>query len=679
MKTKTKTDKSPYLNIFKDILNGAKQQISNIKPADWVESNRYMTPDVSPIPGKFSFNNSPYVKEIINRLATDDPAKIIAVMKGAQIGMSTGLIEGGIGWIISQEPGNILFLVGHEDLVKDASAKVDRMIDNSGIRNLIKSNSLRVRKTKSGDTDYMKEFPSGMLKMGIANHKALRNISMRYGFIDDYESMRGASAQSGSTESLIMQRFAAYAKKMKLFFISTPELKENSNIEAVYLKGDQRKYHIPCPCCGEKIMLEWEIQSIFKPGTMAGIKWELDENNRLIEDSVKYECYLCGGTFDDSNKAMLIRQGEWIPTAEPSEPGYFSYHISSLYAPPYMFTWTVYVRQYIEANPVGEKRNEEKHKTWQNLCLGYTYEKTGKSIKASDLQNNIREYPILTIPEKMSLADGNGKIVLLTLGSDMNGLEDDARLDYEIVAWSESGASYSIVHGSIGTFFNKDRGKIDRERFTYKHNAPNSIWPILKDIIKTQFTTDTGRKMAVFISGLDVGYNPSGDRNINYAYQFLDSTSLNVIGLKGKGEDKYQNVEADLKTYRKSKERDKMYLVESNKLKDILSNYMTLRWDSTWQETQPANFLNFPTPSSGLYLMKNYFSHFESEEKVIDKNRNFIWKKKNSASQNHMFDCRLYAVVTKDILVDQVLKENKITGGWKEFCLIILKGKSGLN
>jgi hypothetical protein len=104
-----------------------------------------------------------------------------------------------------------------------------------------------------------------------------------------------------------------------------------------------------------------------------------------------------------------------------------------------------------------------------------------------------------------------------------------------------------------------------------------------------------------------------------------------------------------------------------------------LKWDSTWQETQPANFLNFPTPSSGLYLMKNYFSHFESEEKVIDKNRNFIWKKKNSASQNHMFDCRLYAVVTKDILVDQVLRENKVKGGWREFCMIITKGKSGLS
>ena len=660
-----------YLNIFQDILENARIKISNIKPSDWVEENRYMTPDVSPIPGMFSYKNSPYTKEIIDCLSPDNPARTIAVMKGAQIGFSVGVIEGGIGWIISQNPGNILFLVGHEELVKDAGTKVDRMIDNSGIRHMIKSTSQRARNTKSGDTDSMKEFSSGYLKMGIANHKALRNISMQYGFIDDFESMKSDTKQSGSTKEMIEQRFSAYAKKMKLFYISTPELEETSNIEPVYLLGDQRKYHIPCPCCNEFIIIDWVVKSELNENENAGMSWQLDESNQLIEESVGFICYKCGNFFDDSDKTSLIRKGKWIPTAKPSEPGYRSYHISSLYAPTYMYSWTHYVRKYLEANPIGGKRNEEKWKTFQNLVLGYTYKKTGESIKASQLQENIRPYEIGTIPEKLSIADGNGKIVMITLGSDMNGLEDDARLDYEIVAYSESGASYSIRHGSIGTFFNKDSGIRDREKFTYRRGSSKSVWNEFKKILETEFVTDTGRRMMIFMSGLDCGYQK------NHAFEFLDSTNLPIIGLKGKGENKYQNLEVDKKTFKKSLERSKdLYMVETNHTKDILSMYMSLIWDPNWQESQPANFMNFPTPSGGLYLLKNYFAHFEAEEKRIDKLGNFIWEKKSPNHQNHLFDCRLYANVVKDVLLENIFQELKIKNGtWKDYVEMVVGKK----
>jgi phage terminase large subunit GpA-like protein len=662
---------SDYLSVFKDILNGARVQISNIKPSDWVEQNRYMTPDVSPIPGMFSYDNSPYAREIIDCLSPENPARRIAIMKGAQIGLSTGVIEGGIGWIISQNPGNILFLVGHEDLVKDAGNKVDRMIDNTGIRHLIKSTSLRARNTKSGDTDGLKEFPSGYLKMGIANHKSLRNISMQYGFIDDYESMKGDTKQSGSTQEMVEARFTAYAKKMKLFFISTPELEESSNIEPVYLLGDQRKYHIPCPCCNEYILLEWSIQNELNESQTAGITWLVDDNNELIEDSVGYTCYKCGNFFDDRDKNKIIRAGKWIPTAKPSQPGFVSFHISSLYAPTYMFSWSDYVRKYLEANPIGGQRNESKHKTFLNVVLGKTYKQVAQTIKASTLQENIRSYDIGVIPEKLSIADGNGKIVLITLGSDMNGTEDDARLDYEVVAFSESGATYSIEHGSIGTFIPKDSGRIDREKLTYKHGSNKSVWPILKQITEKKYVTDTGREMKIFISGLDCGYLP------NHAYQFLDTTNNYIVGLKGKGENKYQNIEVDLKTFRRSRERpNNLFLVETNHTKDILANYMSLQWNPDWQENQPANFMNFPTPSGGYYLLKNYFSHFEAEEKRIDKSGNFIWEKKSSAHQNHLFDCRLYAYVVRDILLERIFSELKIKNGtWTDYVNIIMKKK----
>ena len=663
-----------YGKTLGDILESARHKISDIMPSDWCEKYRMMTPDISPIPGPFSYKNSPYVRELVDCLAPNHPARRIAIMKGAQIGLSTGLIEAGIGWIMSQNPGNILFLVGHEDLVIDAGKKVDRMIDNSGIRHLIKSTSGRSRKTKSGDTDKMKEFPDGYLKMGIANHKVLRNISMQYGFIDDFEAMKGDTKQSGATTKMIEQRFAAFAKKMKLFYISTPELKETSNIEPVYLDGDQRKYHIPCPCCGEHIALEWEIECERDDVEHAGIHWKLNERGELIPESVGYICQKCGDFFDDSNKTDFILQGKWIPTAKPSRPGNYSYHISALYAPPYMYGWEHYVREFLDANPIEGKRNENKHKAFMNLALGQTYEPAGESVSANALQENIREYKINSIPEKMSIKDGNGKIVLLTFGSDLNGKENDARLDWEIIAHSESGATYSLNHGSIGTFIpnqtEKQKSKTDRKKWTYQHGHPNSVWPQLDKLLSSTFKTDTGRQMKVFISGIDAGYQTV------HVYQYLETTNHHVVGLKGKDVDKYTIIHADLKTFRKSKERGYLFLVETNTTKDRLNELMMLNWNPAYHEVQPAGFMNFPMPADGKYLFTNYFSHFEAEHKVLDKDTKYRWLKKNSAVQNHLYDCRLYGLVVKDILLDKIFRELKVQNGtWQDYVDLILNKK----
>ncbi|HEV8512296.1 MAG TPA: phage terminase large subunit family protein, partial [Cyclobacteriaceae bacterium] len=60
------------------------------------------------------------MREVVDCLSPSHPARIVAVMKGAQVGFSTGVIENGIGWIISQNPGNILFMSGHELLAEES-------------------------------------------------------------------------------------------------------------------------------------------------------------------------------------------------------------------------------------------------------------------------------------------------------------------------------------------------------------------------------------------------------------------------------------------------------------------------------------------------------------------------------------------------------------------------------
>jgi phage terminase large subunit GpA-like protein len=665
-----------YAGVWRDILEDSIAQLSDLKPSAWAEQNRIMSSDVSPIPGPFSYKNSPYTREIVDCLAQDHPAKIIAIMKGAQIGFSTGVIENGIGYIISQAPGNIMFNVGHDELVEEAVNKVDIMIDSCNLRSFIRPSVQRAKNMKTGDTNRRKEFPGGYLVCGVPNHKLYRNRSIQYGFIDDFEAAKGKTKEAGATTSMIEQRFAAYKRKMKLFYISTPELKSLSNIEPVYNLGDKRKFHTPCPCCGEFITWEWSTPMDGSDTEMAGIYYELDENSKLVEGSVGYRCQKCGDVFKDTNKDELLRAGIWKPTCEPSKPGYYSYHISSLYAPSLMFGWEDYVRQYLECCPPGQKRDEAKYKTFVNVVLGETYEETAEEIKATDLQkNNIRKYKVGVIPESLSEQDGNGKIILLTLACDLGGFPDDARLDYEIVGWSETGSSYSIDAGSIGTFVNREgskKNKEDREHWSYELYHSRSVWPEVDKLLEKQFDVDNGtRKMKITMTGVDTGHFT------NLAYAWLDKRNHPlIVALKGDKENKYRKFGVDTKLYKHGKERAHYYLPDVNLIKDEVAQLVTLRWDEGNDDHQPPGYMNYPQPESGKYSYRDFFSHYEAEHRVVEsKDGEGIaskWVKKQSTSQNHFWDCRIYNRALREIFMDIMFKESKIKDGtWRTWANLI--------
>lgn len=661
-----------------DLLDASAYRLSTLKPSEWAEQNRVMTSEVSRFVGKFSYDRTPYLREIVDCLSPNHPARIVAVMKGAQIGFNAGVIENGIAWIISQNPGPILFLSGHQDLVEEAIGRIDQAIQTCGLRDLIRPNIIKRKNQRTGDTSTRKEFAGGSLVSGSAsNHKMLRFRSTKFGFVNDFEAAKSATKEAGATTKMIEKRFTSFGDTMKLIYDSSPELKQHSNIEKVYLLGDQRKWHIPCPCCGAFITLEWSTPLTTNAEEKGGITWKLDAQNKLIDKSVGYICPECAGFFTDANKDELNLAGHWAPTAEPSQEGYYSYHISSLYSPAGMFDWAHYVRDYLEANPPDAPRKVAEDKSFVNLVLGQTYEETGESPEANILfKNNCRSYEPGTVPEALSIRDGNGSIMLLTLACDLNGLLADARLDYEVLAWSESGASYSITHGSIGTFIPRENtlvNKVDRAKWNYYRGSEGNVWTELDKILETIFTTDTGRRMRIYYTGIDTGYCDK------QAWDYIDhwrhtANHQLVCGLKGDKEETYVRHGIDLPTFKIGRERTNLYLVQGPLIKDDIAELMKLRWDKTASPTQPGGFMNYPSPAQEKYRYDNFFSHYESEHRVTKVNPDLTistrWEKKTSVSQNHLWDCRVYNHAVRDIVVYETAKYFKIPNGkwtWKEY------------
>jgi len=663
-----------YRPQIEELIRSNNHRLSNLKPSEWTELNRVMKSAQTSLPGKFKYSRTPYLKEPLDCMSQDSDVRVIAVMKGSQIGFSTGVIESAIGWIISQQPGNIMLLARDESMVKRMmERKIDPMIDGCGIRHLIRPNVLRKKNARTGDTSMSKEFPGGGLFAGsVQTPDKMRQDAVQFAFIDDFEAAPRSSKEAGDTTSLIETRLASFYHKMKLWYISTPETKQTSNIEPVYLLGDQRKYLVPCPLCGDYIELVWEIDF---DGGKAGMTWKLDSLGRVKTGSTKYMCQSCGGKFSDKHKYDMNLAGEWKATAEPSEPGYRSYHISSLYSGPGTYTWEHYARMWMKAHPVGGDVLVDKEKTFYNTCLGLTYEEFEKKLDGNILQNNQRPYKIGLIPQSLSISDGNGPIALITCGADMNGNEDDARLDYEIVAWSVAGPSYSITHGSIGTFIpNEGKMKKDRKTWTYREGKSNSVWPAFKKVIEQFYIRDTdGGNMKVLMTGLDTGYYAK------YAYRFLDfcNTPSSLIGVKGKGvKDQYTRENSEAPVFKIAQGRSDLYLLDVSSIKDDIANHMEADWDSKTDEGQPYGFMNFPQPADGLYSWSNFFSHYEAEEKQAEKDKygnvtKFVWKN-TKGKQNHLWDCRVYNNACREIFINLVCRDNKVKNpDWRKYLQLI--------
>lgn len=639
-----------------------------LTPSEYAEKFRTLTSEVSTITGKFKYNLTPYLKEIVDTLSPYHPAKVIAVMKGAQIGFSEGVIINGVLWMIANNPGNCLFLSANDDLSKEmVEGRLDQGIHSCGIQHLIRPNTIRKRNQRTGDTSKYKEYAGGRLYAGGLNSidKLARQRSIKYGFFDDWDAAPIIDKEQGSLFELIQQRFSTAAKSMKQYYISTPETRP-SNIEKVYLLGDQRKWHVPCPKCGTYIEILWNHQ---KDGEAVGVFFEKDSAGKLVESSVGYVCQECGGFFKETNKYDINLQGKWIPTIEPSREGYYSYHISCFVSAPHMYSWTDYAHKWLDIWKDGNE-SKSKRKVFRNQVEGLPWEESKQSIEKNRLIKNTRKYHVGTVPNDLSKKDGNGNIILLTCACDLNGTIDDARLDYDVFAWSESGSVYSIDQGSIGTYQPK-LSTDNRATWTYRNEHANNVWDYLyNEIINKTYYTDDDEERKILITGIDTGYYT------HYAYGFIDQYSGSVVGIKGKQDDKFVKPSANKPLYSAGRERSNLYILESDSVKDRLAEMINLSW--TEGTSQPSGFMNFPVPTEDKYTPK-YFAQYEAEEKRLEENEDgevigWKWKKKYITAHNHFFDTANYNLALKEIIMNQVCKEAGIKNAtWLDFVALIKK------
>ncbi len=309
-----------------------------MRPSEWCRANlRFNEPGNR---GPFSTAGREYIIEPLDDWADMNVTDCVEVF-GSQSG-KTGMLMGGVAWSIVNDPCGLLWVMPSLGLAQSFSkTRWQSMLRSSpGTQDLIPSGARR-----HDFTNLEQHLGASVLNFVGSNSAAnLASRPARKVVLDEVDKFDTGGREEADAVNLAEQRTKgqAYPQRRKT---STPTL-VSGLIWQEFLKGDQRRYFVPCPLCGQhhpssrQIVFAWSAAFTILPktGCEAYIKWDdaarredKEWDYQRVMQSARLVCPHCGGDILDGHKTKLIKAGEWKPTAK-AELGFRSRHLSSLYA-----------------------------------------------------------------------------------------------------------------------------------------------------------------------------------------------------------------------------------------------------------------------------------------------------------------------------------------------------------
>ena len=551
--------------------------------SEWAEEHRILSVEDSAEPGRWKNSRTPYLTEIMDQLSEESSARLVAFIKCSQVG-GTQAASNWLGSIIDHAKGPVAVVMPTEKSLSDwMSQKFDPMVKGAAAV----SAALHTRSNKSSDNNAQrKKFTGGILYTKTAGSTAdLKSTSLRYAIADEVDEWDWTTLQ-GDPLGLLQVRLTAFHDH-KLFVVSSPTLKEASRIEEAFEAGDQRRYHVPCPYCGERQHLKW-----------ANIRWHSDPGasaHRWIRDAW-YACEHCGSEIGEHHKTAMLAKGRWIAD-NPGAP-YPSYHINAIYSPLGLGrTWAELATEWIEA-----QADSAKLMRFMNTRLGETWADRSRDIKPNSLQARAEPWQLGTIPPGC---------LVLTAGVDTQ----DDRLEIHVIGHGRDDRTwtidYHVLQGSP---------------------AEQGTWNALADYLNRDYTNRTGRTIRIEATAIDSGGHYTHD-----VYAFVRSRRVRrCIAVKGHttpgrqilGRPSKQDVNTRGQTVKKGVS---LYLVGTDTAKHLL--YQRLFDDA--DKAPGARKVCFPED-----LEADYYDQLVSEAFNARRNR---WEKKKG-KRNEALDTWVYAV-----------------------------------
>lgn len=641
-------------------VNSLTTHVDTMTPSEWAERNRYLPPSNTSLPGRYRFDVSPYLREIVDCLDVDSPIREVAVMKGAQVCATVGLLENCIGYAMAHVKNAPCMIVTAD--AELAALRIETniipMIQESGLADLIMSSDT-LSKRKTGKTSKKLEWHGGgfLLPFGAVNANKMRSMSAQFLLRDEVDGWLQTVGKDGDPMQLTLARTNGYEATRKVLDLSTPTLKGLSKIAKRYELGDKRQYFVCCLRCNHAQTLRWSRTG--PGGEVSAIVYELDSHGKLIPESVAYLCEKCQHPHRNHDKIRLLSPSngaEWRPTAVPSSPFFRSYHIPALLSPVGMQTWESCVRMWLDAWDVEHNRVKDigQLQVFYNNVLGEPFEMMGQKLRFEHVSSHrrMRVYSSGEVPNRFAAEFAGGPVLVVVCTVDVHG----DNLAVAVWGWCRDLRVFLISYQRFDNGNTEDVGD-------------PATWGRLSELIESDgFVADDGKRYRIEATLIDTGYRTE------VVHDFCAQYASGVFPIKGlplvKRSPKiafFTQVESNVGAI--------SYGIYADLYKDRWGTALRRSWDG--QSLQPATFFNAPQDIDDKQLGE---LTAESKRAIIDTTTKEIvgyeWHRPSSHTRNELWDLLVYANAAIDIIAHHVC----ITQGereevsWHEFWTALESG-----
>lgn len=445
---------APYADPHRLTLEACARAMAPRKPlrvSEWADAHRRLSSKGSAMAGAWRTATNPPLAEPMDCMSARSPVRDVVLMFPIQFG-KTEVAVNAIGYTMAHDPGSIMVcLPGEVSSHKWTAQKLNPMLEETpAVRALLASVNTR----DGANRREFKDFAGGQLYVEHAGSPSrLKSTSVRRLIVDELDEF--ASNFTGGDDPLEMLngRTSAFPGSYKRLYISTPQLAGISRTEALWLKSDQRRYHVPCPHCRETQPLEW-----------SGLHWGPGGAG------AHYVCRECGAVIPEHHKPAMLAAGRWVPAVPEAKMR--GYHINCLY---YSFglgpRWQELAALWldVQADPARLKTfvNDRLAEPWEDPAM--------RAVKHNMVADRAEAYPLRTAPPG---------VLVVTAGVDTQ----DNRLAVHLVGWGAGMAAWALDYVEL-----------------LGDPADDAVWAALTELLNAPITAANGRFLRVSGCAIDAG------------------------------------------------------------------------------------------------------------------------------------------------------------------------------
>lgn len=423
--------------------------------SQWADKERRLSSKGSAEPGRWRTARNPPLREPMDCLSSRSPVRSVVLMFPIQLGKSEVAINF-VGYTMQHNPGPIMVcLPGEVTLQKWTAQKLTPMLDDTtSVRETLTSIDSR----NGANRREFKDFLGGQLYIEHAGSPTrLKSTSVKDLVVDELDEFAANLASGDDPVEMLDGRTSAFPATSKRLYVSTPQIRGLSRIEALFNESDQRRYYVACPHCDEEQPLVW-----------AGLRWNAGQGHR--REGVAYVCRECGTLIDEHHKTAMIANGRWVA----ENPGARSrgYTINALY---YQIglgpRWADLVEMWLKA-----QNDPAKLKTFVNDRLAEPWEDPAmRAVKHNVVADRAEPYALRTAP---------AGVIEITVGVDTQ----DNRLAVQFVGWGRGKSFWVLDYVEL---MGDPEG--------------DEVWQSLAQLINTPIETAGGGRMMVAAAAIDAG------------------------------------------------------------------------------------------------------------------------------------------------------------------------------